>query len=350
MKTKTCITFLSALVFAVFMAGCSGNNSNKNSNGKQDESSVTTNNKPVAVGEETTLLMKYLVDNGDYVRSKKYPSLIKASIVHDSLGTNQLVIDLRSPADYAEGHIKGAVNRKFSDLPAYFETGIKPFTYDRIVIVSDEGQLACYTTSLLRLMGYGNVYAMRWGMSAWNTSCADKGWLKDVSSKYELNLETSENPRPEATAMPVLNTGKKTGEDIASARFDILFKDGTDSLLITADKVFSDPQKYFIINLERKDKYEDGHIPGAVRYKPASTLGYVDEMASIPVDKPVVVYCSTGHNSAFATAYLRLMGYDARTLKCGNNSFMYSKMEKERTTLSWLPFTTAEVNDYKVVR
>jgi len=45
-----------------------------------------------------------------------------------------------------------------------------------------------------------------------------------------------------------------------------------------------------IINLDRKDKYEDGHIPGAVRYKPEGTLGYTDEMASIPADKPVVVY------------------------------------------------------------
>ena len=199
-------------------------------------------------------------------------------------------------------------------------------------------------------MGYGNVYAMRWGMSAWNKKYANEGWLKDVSGKYESDLETTENPRPEATAMPELKTGKTTGEDIASARFRDLFSEGTDSLLITADQVFSNPHKYYIINLERKDKYEDGHIPGAVRYKPSTTLGYVNEMASIPVDRPVVVYCSTGHNSAFATAYLRLLGYDARTLKCGNNSFMYGKMEKERTTLSWLPFTTAEVNDFKVVK
>jgi len=73
-------------------------------------------------------------------------------------------------------------------------------------------------------------------------------------------------------------------------------------------------------------------------------------MASIPTDKTVVVYCGTGHNSGFATAYLRLFGYDARTLKMGNNSFMYDKMVKERTALSWLPFTTADVNNFEVVK
>ena len=77
-----------------------------------------------------------------------------------------------------------------------------------------------------------------------------------------------------------------------------------ESIIITADEVFSNPDKYFIINLERKDKYDDGHIPGAVRYKPEETLGITEEMASIPIDKTIVVYCGTGHNSGFATAYL----------------------------------------------
>ena len=49
-------------------------------------------------------------------------------------------------------------------------TDIKPFEFDRIVLVSNDGQHASYTTSLLRLMGYGNVYALRWGMSGWNKS------------------------------------------------------------------------------------------------------------------------------------------------------------------------------------
>ena len=71
---------------------------------------------------------------------------------------------------------------------------------------------------------------------------------------------------------------------------------------------------------------------------------------SIPSDKTVVVYCGTGHNSGFATAYLRLFGYDARTLRYGNNSFMYDKMVKQRTALSWLPFTSADVNNFEVVK
>jgi rhodanese-related sulfurtransferase len=150
--------------------------------------------------------------------------------------------------------------------------------------------------------------------------------------------------------MPELKTGFLTGKEIGESRFKRLFEENPDSILLTAEQVFRDPAGYFIINLERKDKYENGHIPGAVRYKPESTLGFSDIMATIPSGRTVVVYCGTGHNSGFATAYLRLFGYDARTLKYGNNSFMYDKMVAERSTLSWLPFTLSESGDFPVVK
>lgn len=342
-KLVTVILFLS-----VFAVSCTGK---KAENIKSSEETVAPEAKPVLViGNETSMLLKDLEQNGDYVNSREFPSLIKASVVHESLGKNLLVVDLRSPGQFREGHIQGAVNRKIEELPAWFETGIKPFEYDKIIMVCDDGQLSSYTTCLLRLMGYGNVYAMRWGMSSWNSRYANEGWLKDVSGKFEAQLETKVNERPASKGMPELRTGLATGAEIGTARFKKLFEEGSSNIQITADEVFANPQSFFVINLERKDKYEDGHIPGAVRYKPDATLGFTEEMASIPADKTVVVYCGTGHNSAFASAYLRLFGYDARTLKYGNNSFMYNKMVEQRTALSWLPFSSADVNDFKTVK
>lgn len=337
----------------VFASGCGNKNTgNKTGNNTEDKPDTVQNiKKPanIALGNETSLLLKDLKENGDYVNSKGYPSLIKASIVNESLGKNILIVDLRTSKQFSEGHIKSAVNKRFEDLPSYFETGIKPFEFDKIIIVSEDGQVSSYATCLLRLMGYGNVYSMRWGMSAWNDRFAKEGWFKGVSGKYEANLENTVNDRPAALAMPELKTGLSSGSEIGMARFRKLFEEGA-NILITDDEVFSNPQKYYIINLERKDKYEDGHIPGSVRYKPEGTLGYVDELASIPIDKTVVVYCGTGHNSGFATAYLRLFGYDARTLKYGNNGFMHDKMVKQRTLLSWLPFTSEDVNNFEVVK
>ncbi len=342
-EMKRIFSILPVSIILLFsLAGCAGK--------KQENKNVAppVSVAPVKIGNETMLLLKDLEQNGDYIKSKNFPSLIKASIVQESLNSKMLVLDLRTAVQYSNGHIKGAVNKTFEELPGYFETGIKPFEYEKIILICEDGQVSSYTTCLLRLMGYGNVYAMRWGMSSWNGSYAAEGWMKGVSGKFESALETRVNERPAALSLPDLKTGKSTGEAVGKARFSKLFEEGTGCVLISAEEVFNSPQKYFIINLERKDKYEDGHIPGAVRYKPEGTLGLAEEMATIPADKTVVVYCGTGHNSSFATAYLRLLGYDARTLKYGNNGFMHDKMVAQKTALSWLPFTAADVNDFGV--
>ncbi len=344
MKKIFIVLPVSILLF-IAVAGCAGK---KQENKPGTPAAAAVSAAPVTIGNETLLLLKDLEQNGDYVKSKNYPSLIKASIVNESLNSKILVLDIRSAGQYSKGHIKGALNKKFEELPGYFESGIKPFEYDKIILACDDGQVSCYTACLLRLMGYGNVYAMRWGMSSWNGSFAGEGWLKGVSGKFESKLETRVNERPAANGMPDLKTGMSTGEAIGKARFSKLFAEGAGNVLISAEEVFGNPEKFFIINLERKDKYEDGHIPGAVRYKPEGTLGLSEEMATIPAGKTVVIYCGTGHNSSFATAYLRLFGYDARTLKYGNNGFMHDKMIAQKTALSWLPFTAADVNNFEV--
>ena len=341
--------FIIILVSVTILSSCTGRKSakDKETAGSEAEARPATE---IKIGEETKLLLAELEENGDYVNSREYPSLVRSSIVHDELGTSNLIIDLRTPDKYSAGHIKGAVNRKLEELPGYFESGIKPYEYGKIILVCDDGQLSSYVTSLLRLKGYGNVFAMRWGMSSWNRKLAEGGWLSGVSGKYEAQLDTTTSLKPVATGMPEPGTGFTSGNEIADARFEKVFAEGAGDVLISADEVFKNPSAYFVINLERKDKYDDGHIPGAVRYKPDATLSFTDEMATIPVDKTIVVYCGTGHNSAFATGFLRLLGYDARTLRYGNNSFMYDRMEEKRSTLSWLPFDLSDVNDFETVK
>lgn len=337
------------LMLALGISSCI--NQTRNADSEHEVSDQSESNKAVVqVGAESQLLLDDLAANGDYVNSREFPSLIDASKVQEMLGNKQLIIDLRTAKAFGEGHINGAVQKDFSLLPAFFESEIKPFEYERIVLVSDDGQIAAYATMLLRLMGYGNVHAMRWGMSSWNMPYAQNGWMAGCSSSFQHLLDTVSHAAPIPAALPALNTGETTGEAIGAARFKKLFADGTAEVTISAETVFEKPDRYYLINYDRKDKYESGHIPGAIRYKPGATLGIVNEMASIPHDKTVVVYCGTGHNSAFVTAYLRLFGYDARTLAFGNNSFMHDKMMADRSSLSWLPFTSEEVYDYPVVK
>ena len=323
MKFKIGSIFVVFMLFgtSLWLSSC------KTSNRPKQE---TTEVKPVdtdqLIGKESSLLLNYLNELGDYVNSRNFPSLIKASSVFEEIGNNQLIVDIRSPEHFAKGHIKGSVNVKFSDIPDYFESKIVPFKFDRIIIVSAGGQASSYTTCLLRLMGYGNVYSMRWGMSGWNKDFAKDNWLKALGSEYQDRLETTENEKASPSEWPELHTGKTTGEEILLARADQLFSEGLAPERISADEVFNASSNYYIMNYIRKDKYEAGHILGAIRYKPKGTLGIKDEMSTIPKNKEIVVYCETGHNSGFVTAYLRLFGYNAHTLWYGNNSFMYDKM------------------------
>lgn len=318
--------------------------------GQEEESRVKSIDPATLVGSETKLLLDYLNELGDYVNSRNFPSLIKAESVHEGLGKDQLILDIRSQELFAKGHIEGAVRIDFSTLPEYFESEIVPFEFDKIILVSEDGQASSYATGLLRLMGYGNVYSMRWGMSGWNNDFAKDHWFKAIGSAYQDKLVTAVSEKAEPQKLPELNTGKTTGEEILLDRVHKLFAEGSDVANVTAEEVFANSSNYYIMNYIRRDKYEDGHIPNAIRYKPQATLGIVMEMSTIPQDKESVVYCGTGHNSGFVTAYLRLFGYNAHTLIYGNNAFMYDKMVAERATLSWLPFTEEEVKDFEYVK
>jgi rhodanese-related sulfurtransferase len=339
------IYFIPATIL-ILSSGCNGSGTKSPAAGN----AVSVQAEPAAVvlSREALLLMDDLKKSGDYVNSKEFPSLIKPSIVFGSLGQNIRIIDLRDKGAFYSGHIKGAVNIQFENLPSYFMKEIKPFESDKIIIVCEDGQKSAYTTSLLRLMGYGNVYAMRSGMSGWNKKYAEEGWLKGISGKYQDKLDQTDNAKPGKGNLPELKTNLSSGMEIRDERFRQIFAAGTGDVLISADEVFANPGNYFIINYERKDKYDSGHIPGAIRYKPDGTLGIPDEMLTIPVDKQVVVYCGTGHNSAFVTGYLRLLGYNAKTLRYGNQSFMYDRMVADKSTMSWQPFSLAEIEDYPV--
>ncbi|MCA1758825.1 MAG: rhodanese-like domain-containing protein [Bacteroidales bacterium] len=343
-QLKTIYRFATVVVISVFFS-CSGGQ-------KQAEQADVTNEKtatkPVEINQEAKLLIDYLVETGDYVNSREFPSLIGAEAANNALTGKTLVIDIRIPELFAKGHIKGAINVEMKGLTDYFTSKIKPFEYDKIILACNSGQSSSYSTSLLRMMGYGNVYSLRWGMSGWSPKMENK-WLDNISSDYEAQLNTVDNQKATPADFPVFNTGKSTGAEIFDERIASLFTEYPDAI-ISADSVFNHPEKYYIINYERKDKYDAGHVPGSVRYKPNGMLGIISEMQTIPANKEVVVYCGTGHNSAFVTAYLRLFGYNAKTLRFGNNGFMHNKMKAEKEKLSWLPFTQADVMDYEVVK
>ncbi|MDF1597361.1 MAG: rhodanese-like domain-containing protein [Acidimicrobiia bacterium] len=72
----------------------------------------------------------------------------------------------------------------------------------------------------------------------------------------------------------------------------------------------------FILSVRAPDAYALGHIEGAYNI-PWKEIADPANLAKLPTDQPIVVYCYTGHTGQVAATLLRIFGYDATNLKFG---------------------------------
>ncbi len=262
---------------------------------------------------------EFLAQKGDFITQKEFPPVLTQ---YQILGNkNLLLIDIRRKSAYIQGHIDGAYNVPRDSL-LYFLTQVKnPAAYDKVVLICYTGQSASYSAALLRFYGIGNVYALKYGMAGWNKKF--KGIItKNFSGKYESKMDTTTYPQPSAGDLP--NIGNGSPVKIIEKRVAELLRLPAKDFLISADSVFAHPEKYFIISYLPPAKYKVGHPKGAVRYNTRSDLSFYQKLNTLPKDKKIVVYCNIGQHSAATVAYLRLLGYDAYSMKFGLNSFMHN--------------------------
>lgn len=72
----------------------------------------------------------------------------------------------------------------------------------------------------------------------------------------------------------------------------------------------------FIVSVRSPEHYALGHVPGAINI-PWKTIAKPENLAKLPADKQIVVYCYTGHTGQIVTTVLNLLGYNAINLKFG---------------------------------
>ena len=301
---------------------------------------------PINPQDEFEILLNYFETNNNFINSDASPAIINADEVKKNLKNPKYhLIDVRSESWFEYGHIKGAANVKSSDLLTHFEKKINPKDYDKIVLICYSGQSAAYFTSLLRLAGYDNTYNMKWGMSSWRVDFAENSWLKNVKNDFADKLETTENVKLEKGSHPTLKTGKTEAKEILRARLEKAFATPYKEYIVKSADVFENPTNYYIVNYWGQEKYNNGHIPGAVFYQPNVSLTSTSDLYTLPTDKKIAVYCSTGQGAAYTVAYLNILGYDVGNIAYGANSFM-NKTLKEK---NWNAFTKKEVNMYPVI-
>jgi len=300
--------------------------------------------------DETQVLLEYLEGtDGGYINSTSCPAIISASEVYTYLQNNPnkiYIIDVRDSATFVnKGHIAGAHRVDIPKVLDHIKT-LNTSSYDKIVIVCYAGQSAGYVTSLLRLMGYNNVFSLKYGMSSWHQIFAEGYWLANIGNSRAAQFTTTPASKNQPGNLPVINTGKKTGPEILEARVRELLNAGWDPARISHSGVFTNLNSYYIVNYWPVDHYNQGHIPGAVQYTPRADLKSSTYLKTLPTDKPIVVYCYTGQTSAQVVGFLRVLGYDAKSLIYGTNAMIYDQMPgtkfNPQTDIMNYPYVTGQ--------
>lgn len=288
----------------------------------------------------------------DYFTSYTTPSGAGVNVKIDAVFTNltdgntsndPFIIDYRSAADYASGHIRGAVNISLGSLVDKIDDGTIP-EGKTILNICYTGQTASYATCVLNMLGY-EAQNLLFGMCGVTTSGDINGtdkWVTQIAEdEYASQLVSTVTTATKEYDFPTLSTKKEAAEDIIKERFKtVMASDGWGK--ISATDVFANPSNYFVINYWPLAEYKDpGHVPGAYCFEPKSSLQKDAKLKYLPTDKTIVAYCYTGQTSAQVTAYLQLLGYKAKSLLYGVNGFAYNSLAAHKYV--------APVNDYSSI-
>lgn len=308
---------------------------------------------PTPTINEADVLLKHFEETNDYVHtiSGFVVSAADVRTLQLSNPSKQLLIDLRAASDFTAGRIAGAVNVPLANLYDYMKN-VNPANYDRIVLICYSGQTSAYATSLVRAMGgFGaKVVSLKFGMSSWDSVFAQNYWLAKRSNVRASQFVKTPSPaKPPKGELPKLNTGKTTAPEILEARIKKLLADGYSIATISEATVYSGLSNYFIVNYWTEALYlNPGHIDGAILYdNTKAPFKRANDLLTLPTNKPIVLYCFTGQTSSYIGAYLRLLGYDVRSLTYGANSMIYDVMVAQNVPNTFIP--SAEIKRYPYV-
>ena len=214
-------------------------------------------------------------------------------------GEEMLLLDIRSADDYAKGHLKGAVNAPWGPAVA---DALNWLPDDVPVYVNCySGQTAGQAVAALNVAGI-NATSVRYGYSL--------GVMK--TEGYEAYEETTANPAPEAS-------GVKYDPAIKAAvteYFNAIPEKGSNIWPSTKLKEAMDAEEdLMVVSIRQADAFTAGHIEGAVNIPWGK--GMQEQFSTLPKDKQLVVHCYSGQTAGQTVAIMRLLGYNAVSLKSG---------------------------------
>ncbi len=318
---------------------------------------------PVEVSlNETAQLLFYLEDSGDYINSDKAPSLVDVDEVFLNI-QNYLLLDIRPSQNFTNGHIAGAINKSHSVLISFLDS-IGYNNYSKIILISNNGQSSAFYTCLLRLYGFENTYSMSYGMAAWNNAFSNE-WLSALQQNNEFLDEFTNYfvPLPQYSTLPEVSLSQSSVGESAKQRIKDLMQidyndnlgDGENTATIDYVSLMSTSGNYFIVCYDAGLLYNDRaeglkHPQSSVLLHsyPGVDLSSSKFLQVLPPHRKIILYSTNGELSAFAVAYLRVLGYDAKSVLFGANNMFYNILSNINP-INEDAFSQDKIKDYPIV-
>ncbi|MCF6270091.1 MAG: hypothetical protein L3J41_10285 [Melioribacteraceae bacterium] len=306
-------------------------------------------------------LITYTETRSNFFNRSDRPSLVTVDELNQNI-SNYLVLDIRDEFDYKLGHISGAINIKMKDLIDYLKE-LNTFAYQKIVIISSTGQLASYASCLLYLTGFTNVYTLDRGMTYWNHIFSNE--LRNAQSDAVRLVRNQKSIKRSIYYSPPVVFYKNYPETIeekmedrvqqllnnlpqniftSAEEFDALFSPKIGGY-INSFVIYSIPDS--ILGLPTPTEKSPRIIYGPISVTEYDTRwDFISNsfLLTLPTNKNVVLYSPNGQRSAYFTAYLQLLGYQAITIKYGAISMMVKRFYDKYTYYIY-DYKTGEVID-----
>jgi rhodanese-related sulfurtransferase len=227
-------------------------------------------------------------------------------------GNDPFLLSVRSAEHYGVGHIAGAYNIPWREVANLANLAYLP-TDTQIVAYCYTGHTGQAAATVLGLMGY-DVTNLKFGMMGW-TDDPDVLATEPFAAAAAFPLETEVNELPGAGATGDAGEFAALAEHVnarlaewkpvisAEALFENL-SDGDES---------NDP---FVLSVRSREHYDLGHVPEAYNI-PWREIASDENLAYLPMDRQIVVYCYTGHTGQVAATVLNVLGFDVTNLKFG---------------------------------
>lgn len=202
----------------------------------------------------------------------------------EAMAAGAVLVDVREESEYAEGAIPGALSIPIRTLAQHLDMIPQDVP---VVVYCASGHRAALSTAALHVLGYENVRSFPPSYAGWESAQGESG---------EVLTTTDVVADPAADIVAVVD---EYMTNIPEGYMTVGSLDAFKEMMASANPL--------VIDVREASEYAEGHIEGAINIPIRSLAQNLDQ---IPQDRPVVVYCASGHRAGMATTALRVLGYE----------------------------------------